>query len=551
MTSVTTASPSGGFRVPPLAVALLVPVTGWAILFLLIPPGRQDFPFSDDWVYSRGVFAFCRGEGLQYYSWSAVPALGQWLWTCPFIWLLGESYATLRLATLGLGLLGGAAFYDLVRREGGVADRQAAFATAALLLCPMFFVLAGTYMTDVPALALSLMSLALYARALRDGRVSVLLAAAAVAVLAVITRQNTVTAPAAAGVCLLWRYPQLRWRPIWLLSVVLPGVIWVVTSRWFLDRPDTVKWLPCAPGPERLSALFWLGSMQLGLAALPMLVLQPGLGSRRSFLVALGLLLVGVAFWAAHRRFVIGQDITSEVPYVGNIITPWGVYGVPLIVGGRPPLLLDLRILALAVLAGLVAAASLWARLASWFGRDLLGDPLLLFSFFHLPFLLISVTDVDKYLLVLFPGALYLATWGPREARLRWPAGLALLGAIALLSFALMHDWLAWNSARWEVGRRALARGVAVEDIEGGFEWDGWHLPGRHLVPLGSWLKRDGIVWRGNPLQMPEITGRYALAIRELPDTVCVDSEPYFLWLAPGERHFLLLEWKPSAQDGR
>ena len=47
-------------------------------------------------------------------------------------------------------------------------------------------------------------------------------------------------------------------------------------------------------------------------------------------------------------------------------------------------------------------------------------------------------------------------------------AALAVYGAV---SVGLMHDWLAWNSARWAVGRRALAAGVRPTDIEGGFEW--------------------------------------------------------------------------------
>ena len=48
---------------------------------------------------------------------------------------------------------------------GSAASNQLGAATAALAFNPLFFLLQGTFLTDVPALSLALVSLALYGRA--------------------------------------------------------------------------------------------------------------------------------------------------------------------------------------------------------------------------------------------------------------------------------------------------------------------------------------------------------------------------------------------------
>jgi hypothetical protein len=109
----------------------------------------------------------------------------------------------------------------------------------------------------------------------------------------------------------------------------------------------------------------------------------------------------------------------------------------------------------------------------------------------------------------------------------------------AVLSLALAHDFLAWNRSTWALGRRAMARGIAAEDIEGGFAWDGWFAPeAKHLEdqpPRGLTMP-----WAIN--HYPGVTGRYAVSFSALPNTRIVDEEPYRLWLIPGERRMYLVE---------
>ncbi len=140
------------------------------------------------------------------------------------------------------------------------------------------------------------------------------------------------------------------------------------------------------------------------------------------------------------------------------------------------------------------------------------------------------------------PGALALAAGTP--IRSRWPLGLGALALFAACTVAWTHDWYAWNSARWALGHRALARGISVDDIEGGFEWDSWYTTGP-VVASESEAPRwpsSGLTLPFNHWRHPHITGRYALSFSEVPETVVLDSQPYRLWLVPGGGRFLLLK---------
>jgi 4-amino-4-deoxy-L-arabinose transferase-like glycosyltransferase len=526
-------------RLSPVALAVLPPALLWGALFILVPPARQEFPLNDDWAFARTAFALSRGEGLHYYRWASMPLLGQLLWSVPFVRVLGESHVALRLATMVLACLGLAAFYDLLRRESGLAPRAAAFTALCLAFNPLYFLLGAVYQTDVPALALSLIGLALYARGLRGGGVGWWLAGAAVALLAVSTRQNAVVTPVVAG-ALLWRHPERRLRAAWLLGAVVPAAAAVAIDAWFGLRPDVLRLAPEWRSLHSL-ALVFVAVHLLGLSALPLLV-QRHPGPWKVWLSAAFVLVGGAVFLAVRGAPPSG----GLFPYIGDWLTPWGQFPDNRVVGHRP-LLLGSDVRWALTLAGCLAGALLVARLVERGGRVLKADPLVLFALLHFPFLLIAPTAYDRYLIVLLPGALVVAAAGP-VSRFDWPARLALLTVFAGVSFAFLHDLLAWNSACWELGRRALARGIAPAEIEGGFPWDGWYAADGAGRPKTK--PPSGLLLPMTRVYFPHVRDRFALSFSEVPGTHCLDAEPYRLWLIPGEHRFLLLERGPPAPAG-
>jgi hypothetical protein len=248
--------------------------------------------------------------------------------------------------------------------------------------------------------------------------------------------------------------------------------------------------------------------------------------------------------WAALRVYVAGKPLMGDTPYIGTTITPSGMFGVPVVVGGPAPRLISTPVHLAILMTGALAAALLIPRVLARMRAELLKGPVPLFTLLHVPVLLVASFMFDRYLMVLFPGFLYLAISRSESTRLCWPAGFAALMVSGLLSLGLIHDWLAWNSARWELGRRALANGIKPEEIEGGFEWDGWYSPTPAQRRFD--LPPQGLVLPLFRPSFPHITGRYALAFKQPPDTIILDRQPYLLWLSPQWREFLLVELVPS-----
>src|SRR5262249_6812866 len=130
---------------------------------------------------------------------------------------------------------------------------------------------------------------------------------------------------------------------------------------------------------------------------------------------------------------------------------------------------------AVLTLTGCVAGAGLVARLAGRAHMWLWAEPLPLFSLLQLGLLIVSPYCFDRYLIVLIPGAASVAMWHMVGWRARASVGLVCLFGLAALAWT--RDFLSWNRALWDLGRRAVVRGIDPQDIEGGFAWDVWHAP--------------------------------------------------------------------------
>jgi hypothetical protein len=523
------------FPLFPLAALVLL----WGVIFAVLPPNQQEFPLNDDWAYSKGAFAFTRGEGIHYYRQSSMPLLGQWILCYPVIRVAGQSHAALRMTTITFGLLGTLALYNLLRREAEFSPGEASFAAATFALNPLFFLMSGTFMSDVPALALSLAALDFYARALRSTRLGWLLAGAAMASLGVMTRQNAIMTPIAAGL-LLGKDRTLRRHPAWLLGIIIPVAIGISANSWFAARPDAVPVGPTLPTVKRVVVLIVAGLLYLGLSILPILAFRPGVVARRRFVLALIAMAGGayVCLMFGRALFTNYDYHRGMLPYLENIITLWGTLESGNYVVGDRPLMIGRGGQVLLTLAGCVGGAALLDRWAARRDRRIFASPVILYSALHALLLLVSPKLYDRYLLVFMPGALAIA--GASHFRSHWKAGLLMLTLFAICSVGLMHDWLAWNSARWELGRRALARGISVAAIEGGLEWDSWYAPGG-IAPEGPLPPPRGLMLLFNRGRLPHITGKYALAFSKPDGTVVLDSQSYSLWLVPGEREFLFL----------
>ncbi len=528
-----------------LFLAAVAPVVAsavaWGVIFFCIPYRDQDFPLNDDWAFALSAFKFARGGGVDYFEWAAMPQLGMWVWAYPAISFLGTSNAALRLSTIVLSWIGISAFRDLLR-QAGLGPWLASFGACVLLFNPVFFMLTATFMTDVPALSFSLLALACYQRGFEDrGRWWFQAAGCLAAILAGVTRQNALAVPVVAAI-LLWQRPALRWKALSWTAVLIPAVCCLATAAWFARQDGVIVYSPITPERRRILFLTVPLLITMGLAGLPAaLLIFP---RRRWPLLELGIAAFSAVLWVGYCRLGSVRILGAVFPYVGNVLTTFGPFG-EYILGERPVLIASpLRIVLTGL--GVLGATLLLARLRAARVAEWVRQPLLLYAFFQVPFLLISESYFDRYLLVFLPATLLILIRGAEPTRRDWVPGVIGLVVFAGLALALTHDWLSWNAARWSLGRRVIAAGVPLSDLEGGFEWDNWFDP--HPDHSVSSSAARGLTVRFNSFRHPNLTGRYGLSFSPLPGALVVDRQPYSAWLIKQPQAFYLL--KPDDAAG-
>jgi hypothetical protein len=540
---------------PGLGVAI-ASVLAWTLVIWSIP-GSQDFPLGDDFAFTQGAIRFARGEGIHYGSHASIPLLGQWLWAVPFLSVGSEwPHVALRISTILLGGLGLCAFYDLLRSEG-FDPGQAGFLTGILAFNPLYFLLQGTFMSDVPALSFALIALALYRRAMDKNCLWTLTGAALAAILAVSTRQNAIAAPLAMAVVVSPR-PDLRRQWSWRAAIGLPILIGIGIHAWFTSRPDIWPIKVTLELNMTFLAAWAIVAQMVGLLLLPVLLQNAFSASRDTshaprltmlvFPVACLLVAAGLVYWgtriATVQEVAPGDDFQPWFPYTMPMLGPYGPFSE---VQGYGPLVLPLSARQVLTAVGIFAGAAVIARLLNAPPNRLRSSPVAMYSAVQGLLFILAPKIYDRYFLVLLPGVMAaIAARADISAPRRWIGWLGL-AAMAIFSIALMHDWLSWNEARWSLGKKAVASGIHPWEIEGGLEWNGWYAPATQpdLPPARG--TSEILLTYNAALKFFHVIGRYSLSSDHLADTVVRDRWPYAVWLPPGRRFFLFVESIPGA----
>jgi hypothetical protein len=520
----------GGWRA---AILVALAVASFHVgLFIAVPFHRQDFALSDDWAYALGAFSFLRGDGPRYCEWSATPLVGQWLWSAPFVLIFGEDHRALRISTT---VLHAAVAATLTLALSRLQILRAPLVAAAVAFHPLVCLAGVTYLTDVPTLAFAMIALGFWTlTTLRAGGFW----GTVFGLLAVLNRQTALAAPAAILFGSLIRSPDAS-RRRWF-GPILVLVVGSAVGLWFGKRTDIVNYPLRAPSVGSVLDVVTTALFFCGLGFLPVIAFLVPLKR-----LAIGSLAAAVLWsgWALAHHASSADWTKAAFPFAhnpGNLVTTQGSFGDAFTIGARPPLLGPAtRNLwtAFAVIGagGLLAAASL-ASSRRW------RNPFVLFGLAHLALPVVSTLQFDRYYVPVLVGTAFLLPHGSSsDSRARWSAWCVLVVWIAL-SFALCRDWLTVNAAKWELGRRAVSSGVAVEEIEGGLEWDFHHAWRNGRPPKVATPRRQGFAVPFSLERLPHLTGRYAVSLGDDPRFPAVDRIAYQRWLPRRREDVVLLK---------
>ena len=352
------------------------------------------------------------------------------------------------------------------------------------------------------------------------------------------------------------------------VAFVIPWVLAWCLLQWLPSKAMELgfTWNPRGLGetlPEQVGGglkFYGLSMVYMALFAFPLLLAaipywwryKEGHWKRRTIGVALVLLLMLVVVCAGEPR---------RLPYLGNLLHDTGVgpmtlKGIlmgaylwrPVSVGGWwwiPTLL------------GLFGAAWMVAAVVRWFvlipgdGRRPVGDPRRRQQCFLLLWATLSVLALyhpwvpvrfDRYLLgalvpVVVMAALVPAMRGP-VWRVAQAAGCLLLYGFSVLG---LQDYLAWNTTRWAMANRLMADGVPPEEIDAGYEFNGWYTSPHFIA-------RDGAsaFFHSGDLYWWAVKDTWAVSWLPRPGFEKVQTVNYGSWLAGDKGELLLLRRKPE-----
>ena len=131
----------------------------------------------------------------------------------------------------------------------------------------------------------------------------------------------------------------------------------------------------------------------------------------------------------------------------------------------------------MAMVASLVGGALLLAAIIAAIRKSARGPACVpyIFGLAVAGAILIRPELYDRYQLAILPSALIAAAVATGSTRLGIAIALFGVGLYAGWSFYWERDYLAREAAVWQVGRGLVERGIPTDQIDGGFEWNGWY----------------------------------------------------------------------------
>src|SRR6185312_6571387 len=204
----------------------------WVIMVCIINP-IGNFPINDDWQYARPVSSLVnQGRYISPDAYSPI-IIAQVFYGAFFCKVFGFSFTVLRFSVLILGIIGVLVFYALTKLFTG--SKVAFIGALILLVNPLYFSLANSFMTDVPFLVFSIISMYFFILSIEKSKPArYIILATVFACIATLVRQFAVIIPMAFGLTMFITY----WPKIGkTVKYFIPAIVAVAVYRiglWWL-----------------------------------------------------------------------------------------------------------------------------------------------------------------------------------------------------------------------------------------------------------------------------------------------------------------------------
>lgn len=565
-------------RLPLLALAAY-----WLFCFLFIGTAG-NFPINDDWIYAESVEHLLKTGQLRLLA-CAPACIFQVVTAAAVCKVFGFSHVVLRTVGLAWAVLASYALYGSCRQLK--ASRAVSLMmTFCFVANPIFVCLAFSFMTDMPAIALTIAYTYFLLDGLRKDKASSFIYSALCLIAGTLVRQNIGLLGLVNAVIMLsfWLKRKHSWTLL-LGLVIAPLATGYLADKWMVASNDFISlylWykgmvakqvsnMVHAPAGV-LPTLFQISGellAYLGLFFLPVLLCfvprfaaslrgKPNLINPAAMVTAATLMTFSLSkFIVAENRWMPFSQNLLRLPELGAH-TILGINLASMSLKFRQTLTWTSGVLGFMTGSILIEAVSRTAlncwramrRQSPWLSRRAVMSlaSVAIFSFFFAFTALQSTfSDIDRYYLFPFFGAILCAclAWRWMRVKLIPAVVVPVLLLIAGYSIAGTQDLMAWNRARWAGIANLEAKGINYKQIDGGAEYNYARDPQlfKNLILHDTWYEfthrgaspRDQWRWW-------TVSGEdYIASFSPVPNYDVVDRQSYWSALS-GKREILILK---------
>jgi hypothetical protein len=447
-----------------LIVALAITLGALLPFFISLTSGNLNIPHNDAWSYSRIASDFAKTGEIDLLGWNRATLVGQFL---PFFGLF-ETIAVQQTFIAVCSIIFLLCAFTVMRKN--IDAQLAAVGVLVISIWPGFGLLSTSFMSEIPVLSVSFFSLVIAQKAYELRQVEVLVLSLIVAFWAFTIKESGLAAVVAILIFSIRHQIDEKIWPKYLISflTIITGIALMFFYLWrsSLAGSDPAIFSFRQNGLLVLLNGFMRFTFEFGLIATPVLI------ALKVIHVAVNKRLIIFVSMSSLGIFQLIRSGQNEF-YLPNYFSKNGSYPEVL-----PPVspILNEQIWLVIILTSIVFASLLsFIEIPRSPRLSLLNIFTILTIFGVALQFLVQQGVFSRYFIAILPGVFVGIFKNAKIDKSRMRTSVLLLVPAMALSYALMLNAFAFDSARWKVGQSLVESGVPSYKIDAGLEWNGFH----------------------------------------------------------------------------
>jgi len=452
------------------------------ILATVLVNPMGNFPLNDDWTHTWAIANYLKTNNFIYPAWLSSHMHLPIIYGLVLSKIFGFSFTLLRFTNIFFSFLTLIIFFNICQ-EFKVKKVLSFLLTLVFFFNPLFFNLTYTFMGDIPALFFLLLAFYLFLLGFRINNNKFILGGSFITIFGFFIRQTNVLLLPAVLIYYLYKN-KFNFQKIFILFIFplfLLLIIYYFLAFYNL-LPGQVEARFLGEGLSYFNHFFSNFYYFILLLAFFLLPLSLSLFFKNKYI-------------CKDYRFYISFFILLFFSFdylfldLGNIISLSGLGPSNLVLQGK----IDFHNLIIYRIINSIIIFTI--PLYFLFSKKIKIHFIYLFSFFYL-LLILPILSFDRYLLMILPIALiYFASLLEKYNYSQF-IFIFITILFAIYSTLATYNYLEWQRVRWSLADSLIKENISREDIEGGYEMNGWYLYNKDLghenTPFWApWYVRD------------------------------------------------------------